>query len=557
MIAFRQCVRLFFCSATDPLNLAVFRLAVFVWLLRLIARTDFLHFVQMPAALRVPPPGYESFFHRIPLEAAWVTVLQVLALLACASALVGFMTRTAAAVACVSATYLLLLPHLFGRIDHLSHHLIWFTAILAVAPSGDALSIDALRAAWRRADSGDTAPPPASIRYALPLRFVWLLIGVLYFFPGLWKLHAGPEWFLGDNIKYLMYQFWSEKGFLPAFRIDHYPLLCRLSGLGTIAFEVSFFACLFFPRLRLLAVTGGLLFHCMTFIYLCIVFFSLLLCYAAFIDWSCLGARIGRALYRRDLVLTYDVRDVGARRLIASVRAFDVFRVVRETSRHAEPATPVEVTIAGRALTGMRAVLAVALRVPLLVPLSPLLLIAYRAARRHRPEPFAVPATETPQRYAAIVAVGALLLAANIYCGVTRTVSWPFSVYPEFSSIIRTPTRTAVEVIVRGPHGEMRRVELGLHPQVLNRIRKEPSPRRDLRLRGVQDLLIANHLALQPGESLEFYEVTWSIIPEDRDRAPLHRELLWEYQPDAASGAGRPSGLTPKRRQNGTADGRR
>jgi hypothetical protein len=96
----------------------------------------------------------------------------------------------------------------------------------------------------------------------------------------------------------------------------------------------------------------------------------------------------------------------------------------------------------------------------------------------------------------------------------------------------------------------------GCTPRYWNRIRSEPSPGRDQRLRGLWDLLIANHLALQSGESLQFYEVTWSTIPEDRDRAPLHRKLLWEFQPDAASVAGPASGLTPKRRQNGTADGR-
>ena len=531
-----QRVRSFFCSAAEPLNLAVFRLVLFAWLLRLIARTDYTRFVQMPAGLRVPPPGYESFFHWIPLQVSWVAAAQTLALISCAAAMVGVMTRASAAVACVCATYLLGLPEIFGKIDHLGHHLIWFSAILAAAPSGDALSIDALRAAWRRADRGDTAPPPPSVAYALPLRFVWLLIGVIYLFPGVWKLHAGTDWFASDNIKYLMYQFWSEKGFLPAFRIDRYPLLYRASGLGTIVFETSFVFCLFFPRLRLLALTGGVFFHWMTKIYLGIFFHSLLLCYAAFVDWSWLCGYLGSVLYRQELVLRYDARDARSRRLVASLRVLDVFRRVDYVgSADARLDLPgaagnVSLAIGTRTLTGPRAALAVAAYVPLIVPVYPLLL-ASSARRGRSPVGAAVPAAAQP-RTAAIIIVGSLLLVANIYCGFTRTTSWPFSVYPQFTSIIRSPVRTSLEAIVRGLHGEARPVDIGLRPAALERFRQEQPAARNARLEAMKRLLTANDLTLRPGEALQFYEVTRSILPEEHDRAPLRRELLWEFRPE-------------------------
>ena len=527
-----QRLRSFFCSAAEPLNLAVLRLVIFSWLLHLIAHTDYVRFVQMPAGLRVPPPGYESFFDWIPLQASWVTAVHTLALAACAAALVGFMTRTSAAIACLCATYLLGLPEIFGKIDHLSHHLIWFTAILAAAPSGDALSVDALRAAWRRADRGDTAPPPPSVAYALPLRFVWLLIGVIYLFPGVWKLHAGSEWFASDNIKYLMYQFWSDKGFLPAFRIDRYPFLYRASGLGTIVFETSFFFCLFFPRLRLLALTAGVFFHWMTEVYLRIFFLSLLLCYAAFVDWSWLCGHLGSVLYRRDLQLIYDARDTRNRRLVASLRLLDVFRRVRYVARFDIPAATV-VTIGTRTLTGLRAALAVAAYVPLIVPVFPLLLAS--SARRGQSLAFAAAApaeAQAPPRPVAIIIVGTVLLVANIYCGFTRTTSWPFSVYPQFALVIRSPTRTFIEARVLDPHGDARTVDIGLRPAAVERFRQEEPAARGARLEAMKSLLIANHLTLQPGEALQFYEVTRSILPEERDRAPLRRQLLWEFRPE-------------------------
>jgi HTTM domain len=545
--------RSFFCTATDPLNLAAFRVVLFAFVLWLINRLDFLAVVHMPATLRVPPAGYESFFHRIPMEDAWVIGAQRVALLACAAALVGFMTRTSAAVACVCGTYLLGLPEIFGKINHTSHHLIWFTAILAAAPSGDALSIDALRAAWQRADRGDTSPPRPAVAYSLPLRFVWLLIGVLYLFPGLWKLHAGPEWFLGDNIKYTMYDFWSRKGFLPALRIDRYPWLYRGSGLATIIFETSFLFCLFFPRLRLLAVAGGVLFHWMTKVYLRIFFTSLLVCYAAFVNWSWLCEGIGRMFGAHALSLVYDGRSRVSRRLIASLRSLDVFHLVRCIDAFADDARAgdthsfdgIVATARGHAMTGLRAWWAVATRVPLIAPAAPLLL-GMILGIRGRQRRIAVLATDvtphvTRPRLAGVVVVGSLLLAANTYCGIRGTISWPFSVYPQFASIHSSPTRTALEAVIRSPQRQARPVEIDLRPETLRRVLREDPAVRAQRLRGIRDLLFTDPSVLQPGAVLELYEMTWSTLPEDRHRPPLRRELLDEFRVDTAKKTAPPS----------------
>src|SRR5262249_38810762 len=136
----------------------------------------------------------------------------------------------------------------------------------------------------------------ASIAYALPLRFVWLLIGVSYLMPGLAKLAAGPQWVFSDNLANLMHGFWLTKGFTPALRIDRYPLLIRSAAAATVIFEVGFLPALFFPRLRRLAVAGGVAFHLLTMIYLHIAFYGLLVCYVAFVDWAALLAALRRRL---------------------------------------------------------------------------------------------------------------------------------------------------------------------------------------------------------------------------------------------------------------------
>ena len=107
-------------------------------------------------------------------------------------------------------------------------------AILAVSPCADVLSIDAVRASWKRADRGITEPPEPSQAYALPLRFVWLIMGVIYFSAGFWKVWtAGIAWGWSDNPRNLMYNKWMElSGWTPVFRIDHYPL--SLQDLGRV-----------------------------------------------------------------------------------------------------------------------------------------------------------------------------------------------------------------------------------------------------------------------------------------------------------------------------------
>ena len=46
--------------------------------------------------------------------------------------------------------------------------------------------------------------------YGLPVRVIWLLFGVLYFFPGFWKYwRSGLDWAFTDNMKYPLYWNWQ------------------------------------------------------------------------------------------------------------------------------------------------------------------------------------------------------------------------------------------------------------------------------------------------------------------------------------------------------------
>src|SRR6266446_439128 len=174
----------FFSAATHPINLAIFRVVLFYMIFNQVDVSNVTWFSQIPAELRVAPQGLGWLIaDYLPINATYVKLAAQLLLLCSFTAMIGLFTRFSALLTTVLSFYVLAIPQLYGKVNHY-HHLLWFAAILAASQCGDALSCDAILSAWRRADHGVTAPPGPSHIYALPLRFIWLLLGVIYFFSG-------------------------------------------------------------------------------------------------------------------------------------------------------------------------------------------------------------------------------------------------------------------------------------------------------------------------------------------------------------------------------------
>jgi len=145
----------------------------------------------------------------------------------------------------------LAIPQLYGKLNH-DHHVLWFAALLAVSPCADVLAVDAIPAARRRADGGGVRPPGPSRAYALPIRIIWVLLGLIYLFPGFWKVWStGFTWISSENLRQHMFLKWHEfDDWTPMLRIDEMPLLLLLGALGTVVFELSFLALVLSSRLR-------------------------------------------------------------------------------------------------------------------------------------------------------------------------------------------------------------------------------------------------------------------------------------------------------------------
>jgi hypothetical protein len=288
-------VRGFFNQATSPYNLAIFRIVLFGMFLRQVDPDLVTWFNSLPKELRHAPRGLDAIVSHLPAGIEPAKTACIALSVACLAAMIGFRARASALAAAILGLYVLGIPNFYGKVSHY-HHLIWFAAILAASPGGDVLSVDVAISAWRRRRSGlaPTRVLPSRI-YSVPLRWVWLLIGIIYFFPGFWKLWKfGPEWLAGDYFPLVLRTKWFElEGWTPLLRVDRYPMAYRFLAATAILFELSFPFLVLGRWTRPLIALAGQAFHAGTMFLMQISFYSLQASYVAFVDWAGLFKRLG------------------------------------------------------------------------------------------------------------------------------------------------------------------------------------------------------------------------------------------------------------------------
>jgi vitamin K-dependent gamma-carboxylase-like protein len=283
----RAIVRDYFQEEGSPYDLALFRVVLFATLFLTADPALIERYAGLPHELAAAPVGFAATLRILPPDPALARALTHALRIACVLAAIGLFTRSAAAIAGLLAFYVIGITQIYGQVDHY-HFLVWFPLLLSLSPCGDALSLDA---AWRRR-RGKTAPA-SSVEYARPIRWVWLLMGVMYFFPGIWKLWvSGPDWLFGDALVSHMRRKWVELHWVPALRPDHYRGLMRAAGIGAIAFEISFLPLVLFHRARPIVAVVGLTFHNLSTLLMGISFIRLQAMYASFL-------RVERFLPRR------------------------------------------------------------------------------------------------------------------------------------------------------------------------------------------------------------------------------------------------------------------
>lgn len=233
---------------------------------------------RLPRALLFFPEVLSRAASWLPLAPAQVEISRGVFYASGALALVGLFTRPALALFTLASLHLFALSQLTGEVVH-DMHLLWMLALLVVSPAGDALSVDAYFA--RRA-ARQRARDPA---YGLALAFARALLGVVYFFPGFWKLAtSGLAWITSDNVRNQMHWKWAQwGGYLPPVRVDLTPGLVELGAACVVALELAFFGLTFVPRARRPLALAGFTFHQLTELFFHIRFVSLYACYTCLI----------------------------------------------------------------------------------------------------------------------------------------------------------------------------------------------------------------------------------------------------------------------------------
>ncbi len=282
-------------GAESPLGLAALRIAIPAVILISPELWQAPYFAALPAHLRFAPEGLGWALRVLPIDVGVVRAAQTLLIASCVLAMIGVGSRLAMAGVTVFGLYVFGLSQLSGAVIH-DMHLFWFSALLAVSPSGDALSVQRwLRGRSLRQPNAQAHAP--ALAYGVPLQCVRVLLGVVYFFPGIWKLKtSGLAWITSDNLRNQIYWKWYQLGADPPWlRVDQMPLLLQLAALGVIVFELSFVALVWTRRGRLMAAACGVLFHLGTQWVMGITFLSLIACYVVLLDWEAIARALGRA----------------------------------------------------------------------------------------------------------------------------------------------------------------------------------------------------------------------------------------------------------------------
>lgn len=542
LLSFRQeAMSKLFNQPASAFPLGLLRIVTFGTILTLFDFQSPLWYSRLPDILLSPPPGWKSLATLLPLDATLVSTTRAVFVISCITGLLGFFSRASAFIATVTGIYVLGIPQLFGKVIHY-HHLLWFTALLSVSRSGAVLSLDSF---WTKG-----AQPTPSLAFSRPIRFVWVLIALIYFFPGFWKITAeGLSWALSDNLKYRMHILWfANDGFSPLFRLDRYPVLYRSGGLATIIFEMSVLFTLPFPKWRHAAVGAALLFHASTSLFLNVHFFSLIPFLIFLLDIESITNRFGKWIASQPVYLIYNQKSSFQCRVAWTLSRMDLFSrlqllpqdkisqisdisehtiFVSNFSNETEALWCSNTPSASSWLKMLRIV-------PAALAITPLLLLYQKYKRIDVLSSFFAPIFSEKKW---TTRLGTLLVIVNIGCGLGHVDSWPFSVYPTFA-VQSDPTTTTIQVIPLREDGTAidtlvttRSSEdtgfaaprlRGLTTSVL----RAPAEEREDKIRALWSIWEREFLTLSTVHEVEFYKaVYWT----DPDRSPpllVRRQVL-------------------------------
>lgn len=199
-------------------------------------------FQTQPARLYGPPPRLMGLWQLPTLSYRWFLVSGFGLLIGLLGAITGAATRLFLLLALISSVFY------FCQILPLS----WIQRKTNLLP----LVLLILLAAPASAKPLDSPTPP------WPLFLTKLCLAQMYLSAGLQKLRRGGlAWGKGETLQaYLIdHYLWGDTK--AAWRLAHCPRVCRVLSIGTLIFELTFWAALLQPGWTMIYAVMGLLFH--------------------------------------------------------------------------------------------------------------------------------------------------------------------------------------------------------------------------------------------------------------------------------------------------------
>lgn len=267
----------FLFEAESPSPIALVRIAwgavAAIWALTLLPDIDpFL----TEGALRYDRPRGAGSWNPIDwTSASWVPMaVCVLLVVAGIATCIGFRTRLSSAVAALAMLSLQRTnPAIFNSGDLVLRQI---GIIVALAPSGVLLSIDAVRIRRRSGRAGDADEPPRRAPWALRLLQVDIAVGYAL---TTWAKLRGTTWHDGTALAKALRIEDLQRFAVPDWLIQQGLLMNALTW-GTLLFEGSFAILVWKRRWRPWVLWTGVAFHLAIDVFFDVGFFSLAMCIA-------------------------------------------------------------------------------------------------------------------------------------------------------------------------------------------------------------------------------------------------------------------------------------
>jgi hypothetical protein len=256
-----QTIKEFIFEKGSAYNLAIFRIFFFCILIGsfyIEVFGSFLDWSYLPESDRVGLPFIGWIIDILPISPEIYETVAIVGLLLAYTGLLGLGTKWTLKLYIPIALYLWGVPCFFGKLNH-HHIMVWVPIIFAFSRCSDVLSLDALY----KKIKGKFIKPLPSVEYGLPFKVLWILLAMIYCCSGFHKLwDTGLYWALSENLVNQIQLEWVENyDVVSNFRIDHYPIFLKISGMGVILFEIIYPLFLLKPATRILNFTGSWALH--------------------------------------------------------------------------------------------------------------------------------------------------------------------------------------------------------------------------------------------------------------------------------------------------------